>query len=60
MGSAYEFRSGTEWQGSLVHTPSLGSSLLSICSMPDYVGAELYHAARRGVVNTVLSRTDLA
>src|SRR5690349_21109126 len=21
-GSAYEFRSGTEWQGSLVHTPS--------------------------------------
>jgi len=60
MGSAYEFRSGTEWQGSLVHTPSLGSSLRSSCSITDYVGAELYHPPRRGVVTTVLSRTDLA
>ena len=51
---------GTERQGSLVHTPSLGSSLLSACSIADYLGAELFHFARRGVVTTVMSRTDLA
>jgi hypothetical protein len=60
MGIAYEFGSGTEWQGSLVHTPSLDSSLLSCCSIADYIGAELYDCARRGVVTTLVSRTDLA
>ena len=52
--------SGTERQGSVVHTPSLDSSLLSDCSIADYIRAELFHVARRGVVTTVVSRTDLA
>ena len=51
--------SGTERQGSLVHTLSLGSSLRSACSIADYLGAELFHFARRGVVTTIVSRADL-
>jgi hypothetical protein len=52
--------SGTERQGSLVHTLSLGSSLRSACSIADYLRAELFHFARRGVVTTIVSRADLA
>jgi len=60
MGARTRSESGTERQGSLVHTPSLHSSLLSACSIADYLGAELFNFAQRGVVTTVVSRTNLA